>query len=90
MRRLAIIVLSAVPAVAQTAIPRTWDDAAIKSALLPPPAPGVRIEHIPSTYYERMRERVLYRRYPVACSYPRDLRGRYDLLPLRCMPARSA
>jgi hypothetical protein len=68
MRRLAIIVLSAVPAVAQTAIPRTWDDAAIKSALLPPPAAGVRIEQIASSYYYRMRERVIYRRYPVYAS----------------------
>jgi hypothetical protein len=46
MRRLAIIVVSAAPAVAQTAIPRTWDDTAIRSALLPSAGAGVRIEQI--------------------------------------------
>ena len=55
------------PLQAQT-IPKTWDEQALAGALLPPPVPGVTVKLAPAAYYFRMRERVMYRRYPVYAS----------------------
>ncbi len=52
------------PLLSQT-IPLTWDSAALATALLPPPVAGAKIQHVSSDYYYRMRDRVMYRRYPV-------------------------
>ncbi len=49
-------------------IPKTWNEEAMKSGILNPPVAGVKITRVTQDYYYRMRERVLYRRYPVYCS----------------------
>jgi hypothetical protein len=46
-------------------IPKTWNEEAMKSGILNPPVAGVTITRVTPEYYYRMRERVLYRRYPV-------------------------
>jgi len=50
------------------AIPRTWDEAALSSGQLPPPVASATIKPVPAAYYYGMRERVMYRRYPVYTS----------------------
>ena len=52
---------------AQT-IPKTWDEAALASGVLPAPRAGATVKPVPVSYYYRMRERVLYRRYSVYTS----------------------
>jgi hypothetical protein len=58
---------SIVPLLAQT-IPKTWDEVALSSGLLPPPVAGATVKPVPAAYYYRMRERVMYRRYSVYSS----------------------
>jgi hypothetical protein len=50
------------------AVPKTWDEAALASALIPPPVASAIIKQVPAEYYYRMRERVMYRIYPVYAS----------------------
>jgi hypothetical protein len=52
---------------AQT-IPRTWDEKALSTGQVPPPVAAATIKPVPAAYYYRMRERVMYRRYPVYSS----------------------
>ncbi|MBZ5617537.1 MAG: hypothetical protein LAQ69_02205 [Acidobacteriia bacterium] len=58
---------SLVPAYAQ-AVPKTWDERALETGVIQPPVAHAPVKHIPADYYYRMRERVIYRTYPVYSS----------------------
>jgi hypothetical protein len=60
-------VLAIAPLFSQT-IPKTWDEAALSASLLPPPVKSAKIQQVPADYYYGMRERVMFRRYPVYAS----------------------
>jgi hypothetical protein len=49
-------------------VPRTWDEAALGSGILSPPAAHAKVTPVSAEYYYRIRERVMYRRYPVYAS----------------------
>src|SRR5262249_55536855 len=47
------------------AIPKTWDDDALRSTELPLARPDVSPAHVSSAYYYRMPVRPIYKSYPV-------------------------
>lgn len=49
-------------------IPVTWDETALATGQLKPPSVAATVKPVPASYYYRMRERVMYRRYPVYSS----------------------
>jgi hypothetical protein len=58
-------VLAASTSAGPPVVPLTWDEAALSSGILSPPIAGVAITRVKAAYYYRMRERVMYRQYPV-------------------------
>ena len=61
---LALLCVAGFPGGAQT-VPKTWDVAAMESGILKPPVAGATVRRVTADYYYRMRERAVYRRYPV-------------------------
>jgi hypothetical protein len=49
---------------AQT-VPKTWDAIAMENGILKPPVAGATVTRVTADYYNRLHERVVYRRYPV-------------------------
>lgn len=49
-------------------IPVTWNEVALATGQLKPPIVAATVKPVPASYYYRMRERVMYRRYPVYSS----------------------
>jgi hypothetical protein len=59
-----VIAAAMLPARGQT-IPKTWDEKALATGLLPPPVAGAKVTLVTADYYYRIPERVMYRQYPV-------------------------
>lgn len=49
-------------------VPKTWDEASLASGQVKPPVAGATIKQVPASYYYRMKERVMFRMYPVYSS----------------------